>query len=86
MNASSLLSRLACWHLRKKYGGDVRSLKPPIGYHPRYSWATIVYKLAYIFIRKPIWKADKLLFDKFGAAMRSAWNQYCQSRGGRVTK
>lgn len=75
MKGFSLLNRSVCWYLRKRYGDDVQALKPPIGYHPRYSGATITHKISYLFIRKPMWKIEKALFNKFGAAMRSSWKK-----------
>ena len=86
MNRYSLISRAVCMYLRKKYGGNVSSLKPPIGFHLEYSMATIGYKLAYLLVRKPMWQFDSFLFHMFGAGMRDVWKTATNYTPGSVAR
>jgi hypothetical protein len=62
--------------LRWRYGGKVRALKPPLGYHriysPRSLWWICGYK-----IRRGIFAFENFLFNRYGQAMRDEWEQSC---------
>ena len=60
-------------YLRLRYGGNVRALKPPIGWHPDFHHPRFHKKLSYWFNYR-IWRFDSRLFERYGQPMRDAWD------------
>jgi len=78
-----MIGRLVTGYLKWKYGGNVRALRPPLGFNKYQGSVPRLRRMAYR-IKHGLWRVDRALFDKYGKPMRDNWDRAAFTAGNSV--